>query len=135
MNSPPMPRASQTGIPASQARTASASAPALATGTPARIPSRVWRDRISKPRLDAPGHRDLSLDSLDAAEQFALRRQAGARKGHRVGDPNPAPLSAVGRLENVGLREVAALGLEGHRGRQREAAAALVVEQGGEDAR
>ena len=43
-NSPLIASASQMRLPAFQARTASASAPALATGTPARMLIRAGRD-------------------------------------------------------------------------------------------
>ena len=128
--------------------------PASRVGSPAPQEDRamrlaaVGRDRCPAPAtqtrrpapvgeagLDPPAHRHAPRQSLDASSELASRRQADAGQKHRVGHADHALLGNERRLQDVGLGHVAALGGELTRRGEPKAAAALRVENGGEDAR
>ena len=80
-------------------------------------------------RLDAPGEPDRALDPLDAPRELDPGQQPAVLQRQGLGDADDAALGAVGRLEHVRPPHVAPRRLELALGRQREATAALRVEQ------
>ena len=80
-------------------------------------------------RLEPPLELDRPLDALDAARELDPREQAAVLQRQRLRDADDAVAGAVGRLEDVRAPEIAARGLELAGGCEREAAAALGIEE------
>jgi len=90
---------------------------------------------VGESRPNAPAHRHRAGDAFDRTRQLAHRRQLMIGKGHRVDDPDRALAGGERGLEHVGARQVAARRLEWNLRLQLEAAASVLVEDGGEDTR
>jgi hypothetical protein len=102
----------------------------------ATLPRERWNLRaVLEPRLDGPAHRDVAVDSVDAADEFAVRRQAASRQRHRVRDANGSRRRPEGRLEDVGVRQIATIGFISVNRSEREAAAAFTIEERAEHTR
>ena len=101
------------GSPASNERSAIASAREVAT---AMLPSAtiVGPSRpVPEPWLDDPAHRDRPRHALDPSHQLPERSQPAAVEQQPVGHADLATVRREGRFEQVGVRQVAAC----HRGR------------------
>ena len=90
---------------------------------------------VREARLDAPPQPHPPGETLDPSRQLTQRVQPVIRQRHGVGDADHAARRREGRLEDVGVGEVAAGDLVGIFGAQHEATTSLVVEHGREDAR
>jgi hypothetical protein len=93
------------------------------------------RRAVAEGGYDAPAHRHLPGQAVDAPDQLARRSQIAVRQRHRVGDANDAPGGRECRLQDVGVGQIASLHLRGKLRLEQEAAAAIGIEHGCEHAR
>ena len=91
---------------------------------------------VVKARAEDGLHGDGAFDALDDAVDVLRQDVDAAHRGerHEVRERDGAGGRDKGGLQDVGLRQVALRRLVGAKGGDLEAAAALVVEDGGEDA-
>src|SRR5581483_10898635 len=86
-------------------------------------------------RLEPPLEPDRAFQPLDSSRELQPRQKAAVLQRQSLRDAHDAVTGAKRRLENVRATDVAARGFELRSGRQREASAALGIEQRAEGRR
>jgi hypothetical protein len=86
------------------------------------------RGGVAEGGHDVPAHRDAPGDAVDSPDQLAGWPQIMARQGHRVGDPDHPVAGGERGLQHVAVGQIASRDIRGDLRRQREAPAAIGVQ-------